>query len=215
MLAETYIHGCGIEIGALHKPLLLPPNVSVKYVDRLPVAELRKHYTELHTETFVPVDILDDGEKLQTVPDASQDFIIANHLLEHCQDPIGALQNFFRVVKPGGTVFLAIPDKRFSFDRDRPVTPLQHLIADHREGPERSRETHYWEWVHFVMNMTESQEAQQTFEHLMAINYSIHFHVWTQREMLEFMSYMRSIFWFNIKAFLEYDSECVFVLQKP
>ena len=62
------------------------------------------------------MDVIDNGETLQTLPDARQDFVVANHFLEHCQDPIGTIVNHFRVLKPGGVLFMAVPDKRWSFD---------------------------------------------------------------------------------------------------
>ena len=37
----------GIEIGALHHPLPVPPEARVRYVDRMPVSELRRQYPEL------------------------------------------------------------------------------------------------------------------------------------------------------------------------
>ena len=62
-------------------------------------------------------------ESLATIPDGSQDFVIADHFIEHCQDPISALTIHFRVLKTGGILYMAVPDKRFTFDKDRPVTP--------------------------------------------------------------------------------------------
>src|SRR5690349_3408731 len=126
-VAEAYLRGEGIEIGALHMPLRVPEAARVKYVDRMDVEGLRTHYPELGDQEIVNVDIIADGERLESVSDATQDFVIANHFIEHCQDPIGALLNMFRVLKPGGVLYLAIPDKRCSFDVDRPVTTLDHL----------------------------------------------------------------------------------------
>jgi predicted SAM-dependent methyltransferase len=60
----------------------------VKYVDRLNVTELRKHYPELDHVNLVPVDIIDDGESLPSFKDESLDFIIANHILEHSAKPL-------------------------------------------------------------------------------------------------------------------------------
>ena len=41
VIAKRFLKGEGIEIGALHHPLKLPTNASVKYVDRLSNSELR------------------------------------------------------------------------------------------------------------------------------------------------------------------------------
>ena len=45
--------------------------------------ELKRIYSNL--KNTVNVDIIDDGEKLNKIEDNSQDFIIANHFIEHCQ----------------------------------------------------------------------------------------------------------------------------------
>ena len=61
-IAHEYLRGEGLEIGALSLPLELPCGASAKYVDRLTVTELRKHYPELAGVPLVNVDIQDDGE---------------------------------------------------------------------------------------------------------------------------------------------------------
>ena len=111
VIAETYLSGIGIEIGALHNPLKLPIRASAKYVDRLSVPDLRQQYPELASEELVEVDILADGERLETIEDSSQDFVVANHFVEHCQNPVGAVLNMLRVLKPAGILYLALPDK--------------------------------------------------------------------------------------------------------
>jgi hypothetical protein len=90
-LAARFLSGLGLEIGGLHAPLEVPWHVQVRYVDRATVDQLRHEYPELSAERLTPVDIVDDGEVLTTIPDVSQDFIVANHFLEHCEDPIGTI----------------------------------------------------------------------------------------------------------------------------
>lgn len=108
-LAKQYLSGFGIEIGALHQPLLVPSRARVKYVDRLPIGELRLQYPELKEYPFRNVDIIDNGETLEKIESDSLDFVIANHFLEHCENPIKAIQSFLRVLKKGGTLYLAVP----------------------------------------------------------------------------------------------------------
>ena len=141
-IASQYLSGEGIEVGALHAPLEVPPGVKVHYVDRMPVSELRKQYPELAAVNVVEADIVDNGETLSSIADNSWDFVIANHMIEHCQNPIGTLENFLRVLKPGGLVYMGVPDKRYTFDIDRPLTSLDHLIRDYKEGPEWSKLGH-------------------------------------------------------------------------
>src|SRR4028119_2450886 len=94
LLSCFYLQGQGLEVGALHEPLQLSAKANVKYVDRLSVTDLRRHYPELNSLKLVDVDIIDDGERLATIPNSSQDFVIANHMLEHCMNPIQTLQTF-------------------------------------------------------------------------------------------------------------------------
>jgi predicted SAM-dependent methyltransferase len=214
-IADRYLHGDGIEIGALHNPLPVPSSARVRYVDRMPVPELERHYPELKNETLVPVDIIDDGERLTQLPDASEDFVIANHLLEHCQDPLRALQSMFRVLRPGGVLYLAVPDRRFTFDADRPVTPLEHVVEDHRLGPERSRRQHFEEWARLVDHV-EEPEVEQRATRLLEADYSIHFHVWEQSDVFDLLQLARR------EVGLDYDVELatrnghenLFVLRK-
>jgi len=215
MIAQTYLTGLGIEIGALHNPLKLPPAATAKYVDRLPVSELREQYPELAEQELVNVDILADGERLESIADSTQDFVIANHFVEHCQDPIGALLNMLRVLKPTGILYLALPDKRCCFDSDRPVTSLEHVLRDHSEGPEWSRRGHFEEWARLV-NKTAVEDVDTEIERLMSIDYSIHYHVWTPLEMLELILALRKLTAFEIELFFEHDGvEVIFILRKP
>jgi SAM-dependent methyltransferase len=186
-LARWFLRGTGIEIGALHFPLWVPPGTQVTYVDREEVDALKAHYPELlgKYELKAP-DLIDDGELLQRFSPSSQDFIIANHFLEHTQDPVGTLQRHLEVVKPGGCLYMAVPEKRWMFDHSRPVTTLEHLWADHENGPERSYEQHLLEYAEHVHHC-KGDEIPREAARLRAINYSIHYHVWTVEGLLEFL----------------------------
>ena len=186
----------------------LRPEIGVTYVDRMSVEELRSHYPDL-AGGIIPVDLVDDGEGLTTVPDESQDFIIANHFLEHCEDPIGTIGNHLRKLKPGGILFYAVPDKRYTIDYRRPLTPLEHMVSDHEQGPERSRGEHYEEWERLV-------DGRRSATDLDAAGYSIHMHVWTEAEFLELLLHCRRRFAnsFEIEAFARSAVEVVVVLRK-
>lgn len=214
-LAFEYIRGSGIEIGALHRPLRVPASAKILYVDRLPVSELRMQYPELNEYTFVKVDVVSDGEKLAEFEAGSLDFVIANHFLEHCENPIGAVESFLRVLKPGGIVYLAVPDKRYTFDTSREITGLQHLVRDYREGPDWSRGEHFREWRALVEHEFRN-DSQRSMEALTCQSYSIHFHVWTFVEILEFIVYLKKDLGldFNLEKFIRSKSEIVAVLRK-
>lgn len=215
-IAANYLKGEGIEIGALHLPLAVPPTAHVRYVDRMTAPELRTHYPELSAVNLVDVDIIDDGERLTTIATESQDFVIANHFLEHCQDPIATIKNLLRVIRVGGILYMAIPDKRFTFDRDRPVTSIDHLLRDHAEGPAWSKRQHFEEWTRLVNKVTDEEQVQQQTAYLLTIDYSVHYHVWTQVEILEFLIMLRQRFdlAFDIEVTMKNEFEYIVVLRK-
>ncbi len=182
---------------------------------------LYEQYPELQQLKLVDVDFVDNGETLLTFAENSQDFIIANHFLEHCEDPIATLKTFFRVLRTGGVVFLALPDKRFSFDKNRQRTNLARLIRDHLDGPITSRFEHFCEWPEFWEAQVGRvyatvDEIENRARELMNQNYSIHFHVWEPRDVYEMLRYCAD----NqevplvIEYFLSKDDEMVIILRK-
>ena len=214
-IAARYLRGEGIEIGALHAPVEVPSGVTVRYVDRMSTAQLKKTYRELSEYELVEVYIVDDGEVLTTVLDNSVDFVIANHMIEHCQNPIFTLENWLRVLKDGGILYIAVPDKRYTFDRDRPVTLLDHLVRDYTEGPGWSMDSHYEEWVRLVEKASEENIVGRT-KALTELNHSIHFHVWTQVEFFEFLMYCRNSlsFPFDVELLQKNELEFIVILKK-
>ncbi len=189
-LARRYLRGDGIEIGAATWPLRVPPQARVRYVDRLPRDELVASYAPiLAAANLAPgsipgVDVIDDAATLATFADVSVDFVIANHVLEHLEDPIGALESFCRVVRPGGTVFVTLPDAATSFDAPRDRTTVEHALRDHREGPQTSRRGHYEEWAVHIDGATGDAVAARAdvYEREAARH---HFHVWELDGFLE------------------------------
>ena len=53
-IARRYLRGKGMEVGALHNPLVVPAGATVRYVDRMDVDQLRFHYPELASCALVP-----------------------------------------------------------------------------------------------------------------------------------------------------------------
>lgn len=216
-VADRYLRGEGLEIGALQDPLKVGKGVKVRYVDMAPTEELRRMYRDKAARHLVEVDVVDDGERLARVADASQDFVIANHFLEHCEDPIGTLRNLLRVVRPGGVVYLSLPDKRFMFDRDRPATTLEHLLRDHEQGPEWSRHQHYDEVVRVAIGVTGETAVLEKVQELEGTRFRIHFHCWTQLEFMELLVALQrrpGYPAFDVEHFARNENELVTVLRR-
>jgi SAM-dependent methyltransferase len=220
LVAARYLSGDGLEVGALHKPVPVGPRARVRYVDRLTRADALVHYPELlpHRDAIVEPDIVDDGETLATVPGGSQDFVIANHFLEHCENPLATLRNHVRVLRPGGRLMLAVPNAMDpgGWDRARELTTFAHLVRDDREGPLASRAAHYWEWVTITNHLT-GEAAEADRRRLMDLRYSIHFHCWTPATFLPFLH--EAIAYAALDVFVVYYETSLFemiaVLERP
>ncbi len=211
-LAARYLHGEGIEIGALQMPLRLPRDARARYVDRMDLAGLREHYPELDEYDLVAPDIVDDGETLPSVPSGSVDFVIVNHLIEHCQDPIGTLLTAARVLRPGGALYLAAPDRRRTrFDRDREETSLEHLVRDHESGPEWSRAAHYEEWSRLAIGVAPEEVAAHAAA-LEEQDYSIHFHTFTLTSFLRLLLHCREAYGLPLEAVAAETNDHEFIL---
>jgi len=190
VLAHRYLTGDGIEIGALNVPQALPAGVRVRYVDHAPPEGLREIYEvnlTQHTSPLVEPDVVDDAARLAAFPDGSVDFVVANHVLEHMEDPLLALESFLRVLRPGGILFLTLPDARFTFDARRPRTTVEHLLRDHREGPEVSRIAHFEECARIVECVPEEKVPERLRE-FAAQPERIHFHVWELETFMELLA---------------------------
>jgi SAM-dependent methyltransferase len=182
-LSYRYLRGSGIEIGALQSPLALRPDTYVRYADRLTLAQARAHYPELDSLALVDPSIISDAAALCPVAEQSVDFVIANHVLEHLIDPLAALGEWLRVVRPGGYVYVAVPEHTNPLDRLRQVTELGHLIDDfkHRAKRKKFDREHYREWVASTRpDLSEEQRAKCESE-LVSQGYAIHFHMFSTK----------------------------------
>ncbi len=218
VLAASFLSGEGLEIGPLHQPLRLPPYARAKYLDRMPVEDLQREYPELADWALTPVDVIDDGETLSTIEPETQDFIVANHFLEHCENPIATIQTHLKKLKSGGVLFYAVPDKRYTFDHLRPTTPLDHMIGDYEHGPASSRREHYDEWARLV-DTFDGETEEQTLARARRLEderYSIHMHVWTQIEFLRLILACRELLdeAFDLEAASRQMIEFIVVLRK-
>ena len=152
---------------------------------------------------------------LSKVASSSQDFVIANHFLEHCENPIRTIVNFTRVLKEGGTLYMAVPDKRLTFDVDRPVTAYSVLSETFLSDRRPDREELYVEWAVFVVHAPPS-EVKAVARKLLDEKHSIHFNVWTLPDLVDFLARCRSDFrlCFSLEWVVCSENEVILILTK-
>jgi 2-polyprenyl-3-methyl-5-hydroxy-6-metoxy-1,4-benzoquinol methylase len=61
-------------------------------------------------DAFYPLNI--DGSGYDAIPDASYDFLILNHVVEHMRDPAPVVATLCGKLKPGGFIWIAFPSLR-------------------------------------------------------------------------------------------------------
>src|SRR5436189_131003 len=71
---------------------------------------------------------------IAVIDNDSLDFVISAHVIEHLRDPISSVVNAIRVLKVGGIHVLVVPDMRYTFDRNRPETTVEHVLTDFADG---------------------------------------------------------------------------------
>jgi SAM-dependent methyltransferase len=78
------------------------------------------------------IDVLAPAHQLP-LDTASVEFVLANHVLQQVEDPIGVLCEWGRVVQDGGFLYIIVPSKQHAFwHRDKPATNLKELIERHK-----------------------------------------------------------------------------------
>lgn len=122
----------GLEIGALCRPAVSPGTGPIRYADHMDTAGLRGKYANdpnVDIEKIVDVSVVWGAQTLlQAVGDERFDYVIASHVIEHVPDTVGWLREIAAVLKPGGVLSLAIPDKRYTFDALRELSTFASLV---------------------------------------------------------------------------------------
>lgn len=73
------------------------------------------------------VNIVANGDDLP-FKDSTLDYVLSSHVIEHFFDPVKALREWHRVIKPGGYIYVIAPHRDRTFDRIREVTPVAELL---------------------------------------------------------------------------------------
>jgi len=136
--------GRGLEIGAGYNPLVpRSEGFDVEVADHLDAAGLRAKYADsAHADAgrIEEVDyVLDTGSLTETIGRQPRyDYIVASHVIEHTPDMLGFLKDCEALLRPGGILLLAIPDKRHCFDVFQSLSSTGSIIQAHlerRKGP--------------------------------------------------------------------------------
>jgi Methyltransferase domain len=189
-IMTSRLTGSGVEFGAGHNPFPVPLECQVQYADRLSGDRFRSQYHGGREVDVVAVDMIADMEDMGAIPDESLDFIIAAHVIEHTRNPLRAIEQAHRKLRCGGSLALAVPEMRHTFDRDRGITSLEHLILDY-QYPVRERDLlHYIEYF-TIADPRPVAAIYATVKEVFEAGTDIHYHVWTYESFLEQVQHVR------------------------
>ncbi|MDR1463178.1 MAG: class I SAM-dependent methyltransferase [Azoarcus sp.] len=143
-LAFKYCRGHGLELGgSLHNPFDLPgclnvaPSDGVNFLHPRDMDEYKERCKPQETmaNKIMPVDKIGDFRNIPA-DDASIDYLISSHVIEHEPNPIAAFIESFRVLKEGGIFFCIFPKRtaEIKYDIFRPLTRQEELIAAYEEN---------------------------------------------------------------------------------
>ncbi len=126
-------NGFGLEFGPSHRPIAPKRNgYKVHIVDHIDKQGLLNKYSghNVNLDAIEDVDYVWAGEPLSQLigSTSAYDWVIASHVLEHIPNPVLFLAECNRLLKNGGIVSLALPDKRYCFDHLSPISTTGQLI---------------------------------------------------------------------------------------
>ncbi len=131
-LAHKLLDGmCGIEIGpSACNPFNLN-TIEVGLSAENHLSEFTYYSTNQVRECgdYAKVDYSSDAADLWMFPSSSSDFVLHSHVWEHLPNPLRALEEWVRVTKHGGVIFVIVPHPCASpLDCGRPPTTIQDLL---------------------------------------------------------------------------------------
>jgi Methyltransferase domain len=134
--------GKGLEIGPSHNPLMpKAAGFDVEIFDYLDASALRSKYAAAGVDVSAveEVDYIADGRPMTEVIGDRQryEWIVASHVIEHVPGLLAFLVDCEALLKPGGSLVLAVPDKRCIFDILRPVSTVGQVLQAHVDGRKR------------------------------------------------------------------------------
>jgi SAM-dependent methyltransferase len=152
-----------------------------------------------HSSTFVfnaqkdpGKTIVSEGSALREVADSTYDFVLSSHNLEHFANPVKALKEWQRVLKPGGALILALPYYKDIFDHRRKPTAVRHMLQDFSSGTAESDLTHLPEILEkHDLSMDLAAGTREEFHRRSLDNFSnrcLHHHVFDKQNSRELLT---------------------------
>jgi SAM-dependent methyltransferase len=131
---------------------------------------------------------------LSSIGQGTYDFVLSSHCIEHIANPLKAISEWKRILKDNGLMLLIIPHKDKTFDHDRPITSLSHLIEDMKNDVQEDDLTHLPEILE-LHDLKRDPDAGDftSFKNRSKENYlnrCLHHHVFDTQLVIDMLKYM-------------------------
>jgi SAM-dependent methyltransferase len=138
---------------------------------------------------------LTEAADLSAIESDKYDFILSSHMLEHSANPLEALSEWLRVLKVEGIIIILVPHKDATFDHQRPVTTLAHLIEDFECQTKEDDLTHLPEILELHdLSKDPGAGTLQSFKERSAKNVEnrcLHHHVFDTKLAIQLLDYKK------------------------
>lgn len=78
--------------------------------------------------------IVNDAVNITQVSDEVYDFCFSSHSLEHIANPLKAVQEWLRIIKPDGHIIIIVPEKSMCFDHKRSYSKFSSLLSQYEKN---------------------------------------------------------------------------------
>ncbi len=184
-----------LEIGPGSNPFPTAPEARVKYADRsvkggrdVNWPELIGHPLGINADFNINLDV----DSLSPISDNSFDAVVVSHVLEHLANPVKAIREFERVLRPGGKLVLILPDRTKTFDKVRVPTTLSHVLNEFHQDITEVSDAHIIEFCASIYGqkpihpdeVREWHNPDKLDDALFSLHRrrSIHVHCWSPEE---------------------------------
>ena len=78
--------------------------------------------------------IINDATNIESVKNNTYDYLYASHVLEHIANPIKALEEWLRIIKPDTYLILILPEKSKTFDHLRSISSFETILNQYKNN---------------------------------------------------------------------------------
>jgi len=158
------------------------------------------------------VQYISEAADLSLIPNSKYDFILSSNCLEHVANPLKAIEEWIRVLKKGGLLFLVLPNKEYCFDHNRSVTDFSHLISDYQNNTSEHDLTHLDEILELHdLNMDKIAGSLEQFKERSLKNFenrALHQHIFDIDVLKDIFNY------FKLEVLITYEGAEYIILGK-